>query len=84
VSKRRCSAVDVYPRPHLVSGRVLTENKRAVGVEMNDNTVEPIMAGGVVLSVNTVHSPTIPMYSGVVLAWQMGQHRIAGIVDASL
>ena len=42
------------------------------------------MAGEVVLSVTTVHGPTFPMHSGVMLAAQMGQPRIAGIVDARL
>src|SRR5438477_543727 len=66
-NQRRCSAVDAYLRPHLASGRVtlltgktvvriLIENKRAVGIELMDN--EMIMAGEVVLSAGSVHSPT--------------------------
>jgi hypothetical protein len=83
-SERQCAAVGIYPRPWLASGRVIIENKRAVGAELSYNGVEPIMAGDVVLSVTTVHSPTFPMHSGVMLAAQMGQPLIAGIVDARL
>jgi choline dehydrogenase-like flavoprotein len=60
--------------------RILIENKRAVGIELSDNGVETIMAGEVVLPV----SPTILMHSGDGLAQQMGQHRIAVIVDVRL
>src|SRR3954468_20846774 len=90
-NQRRCSAVDAYLRPHLASGRVtlligktvvriLVENKRAVGVELMDN--EMIMAGEVVLSAGTVHSPTILMHSGIGPAEQLRRHGIAVIVDS--
>src|SRR3954447_24017198 len=89
-NQRRCSAVDAYLRPHLASGRVtlltgktvvrvLIENKRAVGV---DNGIETILAGEVVLSAGTVHSPTILMHSGIGPAEQLRQHGIAAIVDS--
>lgn len=88
---RRCSAVDAYLRPHLASGRVtvltektviriLIENKQAVGVELADN--KTIMAGQVVLSAGTVHSPTILMHSGIGPAEQLRKHGISVIVDA--
>ncbi|MDX8494738.1 FAD-dependent oxidoreductase [Mesorhizobium sp. VK22B] len=89
--QRRCSAVDAFLRQHLASGRVtlfigktvvriLVENKRAVGVELMDN--ETIMAGEVVLSAGTVHSPKILMHSGIGPAEQLRQHGIAVIVDS--
>jgi choline dehydrogenase-like flavoprotein len=92
-NQRRCSAVDAYLRPHLNSGRVtlltgktvvriLVENKRAVGVEFMDNGLERIMAGEVVLSAGTVHSPTILMHSGIGPAEQLRQHGIAVIIDS--
>ncbi|MCS3446073.1 GMC family oxidoreductase [Bradyrhizobium elkanii] len=92
-NQRRCSAVDAYLRPHLVSGRVtlltsttvvriLIENERAVGVEMKGNDLERITAGEVVLSAGAVHSPKILMHSGIGPARQLQQHGIAVIVDA--
>ncbi|WP_225707400.1 GMC family oxidoreductase [Bradyrhizobium cenepequi] len=92
-NQRRCSAVDAYLRPHLASGRVtlltgktviriLIENKRAVGIELRDNGLERIIAGEVVLSAGTVHSPTILMHSGIGPAEQLRQHGIAVIVDS--
>jgi choline dehydrogenase-like flavoprotein len=62
--------------------RILVENKRAVGVELRDNGLETIMAGEVVLSAGTVHSPTILMHSGIGPAEQLRQHGIAVIVDS--
>jgi choline dehydrogenase-like flavoprotein len=75
-NQRRCSAVDAYLRPHLASGRVtlltgktvvrvFIENNRAVGVELSGKGLESIMAGQVVLSAGSVHSPTILMHSGI-------------------
>ena len=92
-NQRRCSAVDAYLRPHLASGRValftgktvvriLVENKRAVGVELRNDGLETFMAGQVVLSAGTVHSPTILMHSGIGPAEQLRQHGIAVIVDS--
>ncbi len=92
-NQRRCSAVDAYLRPHLASGRVtlftgktvvriLIENKRAVGVELSDNGHETIMAGQVVLSAGSVHSPKILMHSGIGPAEQLVKHGIAVIVDS--
>lgn len=92
-NQRRCSAVDAYLRPHLASGRVtvltgktvvriLIENKRAVGVELGDKGLETIIAGEVVLSAGSVHSPTILMHSGIGPAERLRQHGIAVIVDA--
>jgi choline dehydrogenase len=92
-NQRRCSAVDAYLRPHLASGRVtlltgktvariLIENKRAVGVELSDKGLETIMAGEVVLSAGSVHSPTILMHSGIGPAEWLRQHGIAVIVDS--
>ena len=92
-NQRRCSAVDAYLRPHIASGRVtlltgktvlriLIENKRAAGIELKDNGLERIMAGEVVLSAGTVHSPTILMHSGIGPAEQLRQHGIAVIVDS--
>jgi choline dehydrogenase-like flavoprotein len=92
-NQRRCSAVDAYLRPHLVSGRVtlltgktvvqiLIENKRAVGIELKDNGLERIMAGEVVLSAGSVHSPKILMHSGIGPAEQLRRHGISVIVDS--
>ncbi|MDB5606656.1 MAG: glucose-methanol-choline oxidoreductase [Bradyrhizobium sp.] len=92
-NQRRCSAVDAYLRPHLTSGRVtlltgktvvriLIENKRAVGIELKDNGLERIMAGEVVLSAGSVHSPKILMHSGIGPAEQLQRHGIAVIVDS--
>jgi choline dehydrogenase len=92
-NQRRCSAVDAYLRPHLASGRVtlltgktvvriLIENKRAVGIELKDNGLERIMAGEVVLSAGSVHSPKILMHSGIGPAEQLRRHGIAVIVDS--
>lgn len=92
-NQRRCSAVDAYLRPLLASGRVtlltgktvvriLIENKRAVGVELSVKGLETIMAGEVVLSAGSVHSPTILMHSGIGPAERLRQHGIAVIVDA--
>jgi choline dehydrogenase-like flavoprotein len=92
-NQRRCSAVDAYLRPHLASGRVtlltgktavriLIENKRAVGVELMDSGLETIMAGEVVLSAGSTHSPMILMHSGIGPAEQLRQHGIAVIVDS--
>ena len=91
--QRRCSAVDAYLRPHLASGRVtlltkktvvrvLFENKRAVSVELSDNDPEIIMAGEVILSAGTLHSPKILMHSGIGPAEQLRQHGIGVIVDS--
>jgi choline dehydrogenase len=90
---QRCSAVDAYLRPHLASGRVtlltgktavriLIENKRAVGVELNGRSPKTVMAGEVVLSAGSVHSPTILMHSGIGPAEQLRQHGIAVIADS--
>jgi choline dehydrogenase-like flavoprotein len=92
-NQRRCSAVDAYLRPHLASGRVtlltgktavriLIENKRAVGVELMDSGLETVMAGEVVLSAGSTHSPMILMHSGIGPAEQLRQHGIAVIVDS--
>ncbi|MBR1165098.1 GMC family oxidoreductase N-terminal domain-containing protein [Bradyrhizobium elkanii] len=92
-NQRRCSAVDAYLRPHLVSGRVtlltsttvvriLIENKRAVGIELKDNGLERIMAGEIVLSAGAVHSPKILMHSGIGPAEQLQRHGIRVIVDS--
>jgi choline dehydrogenase len=92
-NQRRCSAVDAYLRPHLASGRVtlltgktvvrvIVEKKRAVGVELSDEGLETIMAGEVVLSAGSVHSPTILMHSGIGPAEQLRRHGIAVIVDS--
>jgi choline dehydrogenase len=90
---QRCSAVDAYLRPHLASGRVtlltgktavriLIENKRAVGVELSGRSPKTVMAGAVVLSAGSVHSPTILMHSGIGPGEQLRQHGIAVIVDS--
>jgi choline dehydrogenase-like flavoprotein len=92
-NQRRCSAVDAYLRPHLASGRVtlltgrtvvriLIKDKRAVGVELSDESPERIMAGQVVLSAGAVHSPKILMHSGIGPAEQLRQHGIAVIADS--
>ncbi|WFU42762.1 FAD-dependent oxidoreductase [Bradyrhizobium sp. CB82] len=89
--QRRCSAVDAYLRRHLASGRVtlltgktvvrvLVENNRVVGVELVDD--EMIMAGEVVLSAGSVHSPKILMHSGIGPPEQLRQHGVAVIVDS--
>jgi choline dehydrogenase-like flavoprotein len=90
---RRCSAVDAYLRPHLASGRItlltgktvariLIDNNRAVGVELMDDDPKTIMAGEVVLSAGTVHSPTILMHSGIGPAEHLRDHGIAVILDS--
>ncbi|ODM77065.1 GMC family oxidoreductase [Bradyrhizobium elkanii] len=91
--QRRCSAVDAYLRPHLTSGRVvlltgktvvrlLVENKRAVGVELMDESLKRITANQVVLSAGAVQSPKILMHSGIGPAAQLRQHGIAVIADS--
>lgn len=90
-NQRRCSAVDAYLRPHLASGRVtlltgktalriLVENKRAVGVQLEGG--ELIRAAQVVLSAGAVNSPKILMHSGIGPAEQLREHGIAVVVDS--
>ena len=90
---RRCNAADAYLRPHLASGRVilftgrpvtrvLTENARAVGVELGGDEGETIKAGQVVLSAGAVHSPMILMHSGIGPADHLRDHGIKVIVDS--
>jgi choline dehydrogenase-like flavoprotein len=90
--QRRCSAADAYLRPHLASGRVtlltdrtvvrvLFESNRAVGVELSDDGGK-ILAGEVVLSAGTLHSPKILMHSGIGPAEQLRAHGIGVIVDS--
>ncbi|TXI82605.1 MAG: FAD-dependent oxidoreductase [Cupriavidus sp.] len=91
--QRRCSAVDAYLRPHLMSGRVdlftgktvervVLENGRAVGVELGGYFRETIMAGQIVLSAGAVHSPLILMHSGIGPGDQLRKHGIGVLVDS--
>lgn len=93
-NSRRCSAVEAHLRRHLDSGRVtlltkstvtrvLIEDNRAVGVEVQTSSGKhEIQARHVVLSAGAVHSPKILMHSGVGPRAQLNDFGIPVKVDA--
>lgn len=90
---RRWSAANAYLKPALAGGnvqlvrgfarRVVVENQRAVGVEVDTRVGCQVIRAGreVILAASSINSPKLLMLSGIGPADHLRQHGIAVVAD---